>query len=136
MPPSRHGYFYPILILLVKMMQLPQQYTNTVHWLQALPLPIAAKGSILNMAKILDPSLKTPPCTKTSQVSCENQSFFLFSKCGHLYWSHCVFLCYFLQYDEVSLINLLDGCYHYLVFIIPVNGYSKSKVLVKEQISL
>ena len=47
-----------------------------------------------------------------------------------------VFLCYFLQYDEVLLISLLDGCYHYLVFMDPVNGYSKSKLLVKEQVSL
>ena len=46
-----------------------------------------------------------------------------------------VFLCYFLQYDEVLLISLLDGCYHYLVFMNPVNG-SKSKLLVKEQVSL
>ena len=35
-----------------------------------------AKSSILNVAEFLDLSLKTLPCTKASQVSYENQSFF------------------------------------------------------------
>ena len=34
-----------------------------------------------------------------------------------------VCLCNFLQYNEVLLSSLLDGCYHYLVFMDPVNGY-------------
>ena len=42
-----------------------------------------------------------------------------------------VFLCYFLE-DEVFFISLLNGCYHYLVLMDPVNGCSKSKLLVKE----
>ena len=29
MPPSRHGDFYPILMLHVKMVELPQQHANT-----------------------------------------------------------------------------------------------------------
>ena len=66
MPPSKDGQFHPILILPVKMIELLQQHANTVHWLQALPLPIVATGSILNMKKFLDPPLKTLPCTKTS----------------------------------------------------------------------
>ena len=33
MLPSRYGYFHPILILPVKMIELRQQHTNTVHWL-------------------------------------------------------------------------------------------------------
>ena len=34
MPPSRHGHFHPILILSVKMVELPQQHANPfVHWL-------------------------------------------------------------------------------------------------------
>ena len=34
MPPSRHGHFHPILILPVKIVELPQQHANTtVHWL-------------------------------------------------------------------------------------------------------
>ena len=66
MLPSKDGQFHPILILPVKMIELLQQHANTVHWLQALPLPIVATGSILNMAKFLDPPLKTLPCTKTS----------------------------------------------------------------------
>ena len=39
---------------------------------------------------------------------------------------------------SVTLIlsSLLDDCYHYLVFMDPVNGYSKSKLLVKKQVSL
>ena len=32
--------------------------------------------------------------------------------------------------------SLLDGCYQYLVFIDPVNGYSKLKLIVKERVSL
>ena len=34
MPRSRHGHFHPILILHVKMVELPQQHGNTTaHWL-------------------------------------------------------------------------------------------------------
>ena len=34
MPPSKHGHFHPILILPVKMVELPQQHASTnVHWL-------------------------------------------------------------------------------------------------------
>ena len=34
MLPSRHAHFNPILILPVKMVELPQQFANTtVHWL-------------------------------------------------------------------------------------------------------
>ena len=34
MLPSRHDQFHPILILLVKMVKLPQQHANTtVRWL-------------------------------------------------------------------------------------------------------
>ena len=43
-----------------------------------------------------------------------------------------VFLYYFLPCDEV----LLGVCYHCLVFMDPVNGYSKSKLLVKQQVLL
>ena len=92
-----------------------------------------ANSSILNEAEFWDPPLKTSPCTKTSHVSCENQSFFLlFRNVATFIESRCVFLCYFLQYNEVYLISPLEGCYHYLVFMHPVNGYSKSKLLVKE----
>ena len=49
---------------------------------------------------------------------------------------HCIFLHFFLQYGEVFRSNLLEGCYHYLVFMDPVNCCSKSKLLVKEQVSL
>ena len=61
---------------------------------------------------------------------CENQYFFLyFENVATFIKSYCVFLCYFLQYDEVFLVSLLNGCYHYLVFMIPVNGCSESKLL-------
>ena len=93
------------------------------------------KEPILNVAEFLDPSLKTLPCTKTSPVSCENQSFFLSRNVANFIESHFVFLCYFLQY-EGFFISFLDGCYHYLVFMDPVNGCSRSKLLVKEYISL
>ena len=46
------------------------------------------------------------------------------------------FFCFFLQYDKVFLSSLLDGCNHYLVFMDPVNDYSKSKLNVKEQLSV
>ena len=42
----------------------------------------------------------------------------------------------FLQYDEVCSISLLVRCYHHLVFMDPVNDYLKSKLLVKQQVSL
>ena len=45
-----------------------------------------------------------------------------------------VFLGYLLQYDEVLLV--LDGLYNYVVSIHTVHGYSKSKLLVKEIVSL
>ena len=57
--------------------------------------------------------------------------FLLFWNVATFTESHCVFLCYFLQY-EVFLTSLFDGCYHYIVFMDPVNGCSKSKLLVKE----
>ena len=76
-----------------------------------LPLSIVAKNSILNVAEFLDPSLKSSPCTKTSPMSCENQHFFLlFRNLAAFIESHCVFLCYFLQYDEELLSSLLDSC--------------------------
>ena len=53
MPRLRHGYSHPILVLPVKMVELPQQHVNTtVPWLQTLPLPILANSSILNVAGI------------------------------------------------------------------------------------
>ena len=59
-----------------------------------------AKSSILNEEVFWDPPLKSSPCAKTSQVSFENQSFFLlFRNVAIFMESHCVFLCYFLQYD-------------------------------------
>ena len=103
----KHGHFHPILILPVKMVELLQQHANTtVHWLQALPLPIVAKSYILNMAEFLDPSLKTSACAKTSPDLCKNQHFFLlFRNVATFIESHCVFLCYFLEYDKVFLIS-------------------------------
>ena len=41
-----------------------------------LPLPIAVKSSILNVAEFLDLPLKTLPCTETNPVSCKNQSYY------------------------------------------------------------
>ena len=134
MPHSRHGHFHLILILSVKMVELPQQPANTtVHWLQTLPLPIVTKSSILHVAEFVHPSLKKSPCMKSSPVSCETQSFFLlFRNIATFIESHCLLSCYFLQYDEVFLISLLAGCYHYLVFMDQVSDCSKSKLLVKE----
>ena len=133
MPPSRHGHFHPILIFPLQMVELLQQHTNTtVHCLHTILLPIVSKSSILNVAEFLDSSLKTSPCTKTSPVSCENQSFFLlFLNFATFIRSHCVFLCYFLHYNEVFLIIFFVSCYHFLVFMGPVSGCSKSKLLVK-----
>ena len=42
----------------------------------------------------------------------------------------------FLPYDKVLSIRLLVGCYHHIVFMVPVNPYLKSKLLVEEQFSL
>ena len=122
-PPSRHGHFHSILILLEKMVELPQQHanplvvntsdealSNTCYHCQLL------QRAHLNMAEFLDPSLKSWLCTKNSLVSSENQSFFLlFRNMTFFIESHCVFLI-FLQDNKVSLISLLD-CYHYLFFM-------------------
>ena len=87
----------------------------------------------LKYPEFLDLFLKTLPCIKASPVLYENQSFLLLvCNVATFIEGHCVFVCYFLQYDEVLLICLLDGCYHYLVFMDLVNGCSKSKLLVKE----
>ena len=132
MPHSRCSHFHPILILPLKMVELPQQHANNDHWLQAPQLPIAAKSSILNIAEFLDSPLKTSLCTKTSLILSEFQSFLLLlQNVTTFIKSHQFFLCYFLQHDEVFLISLLDSCYHYLVFIVPVNDCSKSKLLVR-----
>ena len=75
----KHGHFHLILILPLKMVELLQQHANTtVHWLQALPLPIVVKNSILNLAEFLDLYFKKLPSTKTSPTLCENQYFLLF----------------------------------------------------------
>ena len=123
----RHGHFYPILILPVKMVELSQQHANTtVHWFQALPLPIVAKSSILNVTEFLDPSLKTSPCTKTSSVSYVNQYFLsLFRNFANFIESQFVFLCYFSQYYEVFFISLLDSCYYYQITCKEVNFIKK-----------
>ena len=91
-------------------------------------LAIVGKRSILNVAEFLDLFLKTLLCMETSPVSCEKQSFFL------LFQNVVAFiksLYYFLPYDEVLLCSLLNVYYQYLVFMDPVNVYSKSKLLVK-----
>ena len=88
-----------------------------------LPLPIVGKSSVLNVAEVLDMSLKTSLCTEISSVSCENQSFFLLFRNVVAFIKS---LYYFLPYDEVLVCSLLDVCFHYLVFMDPVNGYSKS----------
>ena len=42
----------------------------------------------------------------------------------------------FLPYDKVLSIRQLVGRYYYIVFMVPVNAYSKSKLFVEEQLSL
>ena len=57
--------------------------------------------------------------------------FLIISKCCHVYReSSCFSLLFFTVWW--FLISLLDGCYHYFVFMDPVNGYSKSELLVKK----
>ena len=98
-----------------------------------LQLPIVGKRSILNVAEFLDLSLKTSPCTESCPVTCESHSFFLLFRNVVAFVKN---LYYFLPYDEVLLCSLLDIYYHYLVFMESVNGYSKSKLLVKDQVLL
>ena len=123
MPHSRHDHFHPILILPINLVQLLKQHENTSHWLLALPLPIVAKSFILktsvfeNFVMYLNQS-----------GLCENQSFFLlFQNAMTFTKNHQVFLCYFLQHDEVFLISLFDSCYHYLVFMDPVSDIVQSQ---------
>ena len=98
-----------------------------------LPLPIVGKSSILNVAEFLDLSLKTLPCTETSPVSCENLPFFLLFRNVVTFIKS---LYYFLPCDEVLLCSLLDVCYHYLVFMDPVNGCLLNLLFETNQSSL
>ena len=66
------------------------------------------------------------PCTETSPVLCENQSFFSLFEMWSSLLIVILFFSYFLPYDEV----LSDICYHYLVFMDLVSGYSKSDLAV------
>ena len=94
------------------------------------------RSSILNMAKFLDPSLKTSLCTKTSPVSCENQSFFLlFRNAATFTERHCVFHCYFLQDDELFFSSLLGSYYNnHFVFMDSVNDYISNKDMYDSKI--
>ena len=97
--------------------------------------PLVVNPTFTNSCKQLhlkcgrDLSLKMSPCTKTSLFS------YYFEILPPLL-KVTVFFCYFVQYDDVFLIDLLDGCYHYLVLRDPVNDYSNSELLVKEYVSL
>ena len=63
---------------------------------------------------------------KTSLVSCENQSFFLlYQNMVTFIESHCIFHCFFFF-----------SIFQYLVYMDPVSGYSKSRLLVKKHVSL
>ena len=75
------------------------------------------------MAEFLD-----PPCMKTSPVLCETSLFSYYFEIWPPLSKVIVFLCYML------FNSLLEGCY--LIFMDPVNGYSKPKLLLKEQVSL
>ena len=85
--------------------------------------PLVVSPTIINCCKgfhlkyeFLDLSLKMLPCAKTSTVSCENQFF-----------SYC-----FEMLPPLLKIIAFLCCFHYLVSMDPVNGCSKSKLLVKE----
>ena len=85
MPSARHSHSHPILILSLKMAELLQQNANTtVHWLQALPLPIVPKTSIFNVPEFLDPSLKTLPCKKLVRFRVKTGLFPYYFECYHL----------------------------------------------------
>ena len=53
----------------------------------------------------------------------KNKSFFLLFEMLPPLSKVIVFLCYFLQYDEIFLIRLLECCYHYLICLDPVNQW-------------
>ena len=82
-------------------------------WIVSPTITNCCKKLHLKCGRVSRSALKMLPCMKTSPASCENQSFFLlFQNVATFIESHCVFLCYFLQYDEAFLISLSDGCYH------------------------
>ena len=72
-------------------------------------LPIVGNCSIINVVEFLDLFLQTLPCIETFLISLYD----------------------FLPYNEVLWCSLFDVSYHYLVFMDPVKGYSKSKLHVK-----
>ena len=106
--PSKHDYFHRFLILPVKMVELPK--IRELH---------------LKMAEFL-----IHHAWKLVRFCVKPVFFLIISKCATFIESSFVFLCYFL------LSSLLEGCYHYLVFMDPVNCYSKLQLLLKEQVSL
>ena len=114
------------------LIQEPYRILDEAHY-NFLPLPIVGKRSILNVAEFLDLSLKTSPCTESCPVTCESHSFFLLFRIVVAFIKN---LYYFSPYDEVLLCSLFDIYCHYLVFMESVNGYSRSKLLVKEQVLL
>ena len=125
MPPSRHGHFHPILILPVKMVKLLQQHAKiTVHfitncWKELLP----------KCSRVLRSIFEKSPCMKTSLISYENQSFFYYFEMLPLLLEVIVFLCYFLQYDEVFFWSVFTWLLPLFCF------YRSSKWLFKVKIT-
>ena len=103
MPLSKQGHFYPNFNFACKNSQVVAatcKYYCALLCIGCKPYHQVAKSSILNEAEFWDLSLKTSPCTKTSQVSCENQSCSLLLRNVVIFIErHCVFLRYILQYD-------------------------------------
>ena len=64
-------------------------------------LPTAEKSFFLNVAEFLDPSLKSHHAWKLVWFRMKTSLFLLFQNAATFIENHCVFLCYFLQYDEV-----------------------------------
>ena len=97
--------------------------TCKYYCLKVLPLPTVARISVLNMAGV--PKSVFENIRHVQKLV----QFLLFRNVATFIESHCVSLCYFLQYDQVFLISILQGCYHYLVFMDPGSGCSKSNYL-------
>ena len=117
MPPSRHDYFHPILILPVKIVELPQQHANTTGPLVVNPtITNCCKELHLNVAEFLDPFSKMLLCTKAGLVLCENQFFFLlFRNVATIIENYCFFLLLFTIwwsiFDQLFRLLLPLSCF-------------------------
>ena len=91
------------------------------------------KELLLKCDRVAGFILKTSPCAKTSPLFLGKPVFVLIIlEYGELYYIKIHFFLSILFYRMMNFLSsLLDICYNYLVFMDPVIGFSKSKLLFR-----